>query len=72
MVTSLCPPQVDPHTVEFRAVVNREQPFDEWSLILGDAIHNLRSAFDKVVWSPATMSDATPSAHSIHLFPDQD
>lgn len=52
--------QVDAHTIEFRLVVKREPPIDEWSLILGDALHNLRSVFDTVIWGLATLDGAEP------------
>ena len=44
-------------------VVNipRKPPFDRWSLIAGDCIHNLRSALDNVLYAVAIReSGATP------------
>lgn len=61
--------QADPHTVEFRLVVRREPPIEEWSLILGDALHNLRAAFDNVVWALATIGGATPLQPKQVAFP---
>ena len=60
---------IDEHTFEFRAVVKREPPIDEWALILGDALHNLRSAFDNVVWSLATLDGARPKTPTQVTFP---
>lgn len=35
-------------------------PVDEWSLILGDFVHNLRSALDACIWEFATRDGRTP------------
>lgn len=61
--------KVDDHTFEFRAVVKREPPIDEWSLILGDALHNLRSAFDNVMWALAHLDGAKPKVPTQVAFP---
>lgn len=61
--------QADPHTVEFRLMVRREPPIEEWSLILGDALHNLRTAFDNVVWALATIDGASPLQPKQVTFP---
>lgn len=61
--------QPDAHTVEFRLVIRREPPIEEWSLILGDALHNLRTAFDNVVWALATLDGATPHQPKQVTFP---
>jgi hypothetical protein len=61
--------QVDEHTVEFRMVVKREAPIDEWSLILGDTLHNLRSVFDNVIWALATLDGAKPKRPRQVTFP---
>lgn len=63
------PHQVDEHTIEFRLVLRREPPIEEWSLILGDALHNLRSVFDNVVWALATIDGATPKHPQQVTFP---
>lgn len=45
---------------EVRVRMRHSPPLEEWSLILGDALHNLRSALDVLVWSLAeteTLSD---------------
>ncbi len=42
--------QIDDHTIQFRLEVRSRPPIDEWSLILGDALHNLRSVFDTAIW----------------------
>lgn len=61
--------QVDEHTVEFRMVIRREPPIDEWSLILGDALHNLRSTFDNLIWALATLDGAEPKRPQQVTFP---
>ncbi|MBO1768248.1 hypothetical protein [Allobranchiibius sp. GilTou38] len=38
---------------EVRVQMRHSPPLEEWSLILGDALHNLRSALDVLVWSLA-------------------
>jgi hypothetical protein len=60
---------VDVHTVEFRLILRREPPVEEWSLILGDVLHNLRSVFDNVVWALATLDGAAPKHPSQVTFP---
>lgn len=61
--------QVDMHTIEFRLILRREPPIEEWSLILGDALHNLRSTFDNVVWALATLDGAVPKYAQKVTFP---
>lgn len=61
--------RVDDHTIEFRMVVRREPPIDEWSLILGDALHNLRSTFDTLMWAMATLDGAEPKTPTRVTFP---
>lgn len=44
---------------EVRVRMLHSPPLEEWSLILGDALHNLRSALDVLVWAlaqPASLS----------------
>jgi hypothetical protein len=46
---------------EVRVRMRHSPPLEEWPLILGDALHNLRSALDVLVWTlakPASLSDA--------------
>jgi hypothetical protein len=46
---------------EVRVRMRHAPPLEEWSLILGDALHNLRSALDVLVWAlaePASLSEA--------------
>jgi len=61
--------QVDDHTFEFKAVVKREPPIDEWSLVLGDALHNLRSALDNVTWGLANLDGMEPKVPTQVTFP---
>jgi hypothetical protein len=37
----------------FKLKVEREAPFKEWSLIIGDCVHNARSALDYIAWALA-------------------
>lgn len=63
------PRQIDGRTVEFRLVLRRDPPIEEWSLILGDALHNFRSMLDNVVWALATLDDAVPRVPTQVSFP---
>lgn len=49
--------------------VPRGIPKHEWSLDLGDALHNLRSAFDAVAWGMAHYKDAKPTRPKGITFP---
>lgn len=44
-------------------------PKHEWSLDLGDALHNLRSAFDAVAWGMAHFKGAEPARPKSVYFP---
>jgi hypothetical protein len=44
-------------------------PKQEWSLDLGDALHNLRSAFDAVAWGMAHFKDSRPTRPRSVQFP---
>lgn len=61
--------QVDDHHVDLRLVIRRPPPVDEWSLILGDALHNFRSVFDSIVWAFATLDGAQPKTPGQVAFP---
>ncbi len=67
--------QIDDHTIQFRLETLTPPPIDEWSLILGDTLHNLRSVFDTVIWALATLDGAEPKTPTQVTFPltaDQD
>lgn len=54
--------------IDLIARVPRGIPKHEWSLDLGDAIHNLRSAFDAVAWGMAHFNDTQPARpKSVHF-----
>lgn len=55
--------------IDLVARVPRGIPKHEWSLDLGDALHNLRSAFDAVAWGMAHFDDAQPARPSSIYFP---
>jgi hypothetical protein len=50
----------------YRAIV-RENPPLRWSTIAGDAVHNLRSALDLLVWQLVLANQRTPGNHT--MFP---
>jgi hypothetical protein len=53
----------------FRLKVEREAPFKEWSLIIGDCVHNARSALDYVAWALAgSVVDDDRTMFPIHIF----
>jgi hypothetical protein len=54
--------------IDLVARVPKGIPKHEWSLDLGDALHNLRSAFDAVAWGMAHFKDAEPARpKSVHF-----
>jgi hypothetical protein len=55
--------------VDLVARVPRGIPKHEWSLDLGDALHNLRSAFDAVAWGMAHFKDSEPTHPKSVYFP---
>ncbi|WP_420113364.1 hypothetical protein [Pseudactinotalea sp.] len=55
--------------IELVARVPMGIPQHEWSLDLGDALHNLRSAFDAVAWGMAHFNDAEPARPKSVYFP---
>ncbi|HEY9308181.1 MAG TPA: hypothetical protein VIP82_10310, partial [Microbacterium sp.] len=59
----------DRQGIDLVARVPRGIPKHEWSLDLGDALHNLRSAFDAVAWGMATFKDASPTNPRKVTFP---
>ena len=61
--------QSEERVIQFRLVLKSAPPIEEWSLILGDSLHNLRSAFDNVVWALATLDGATPRQPRQVAFP---
>ena len=61
--------QVDDHTAEYRMIVRAPAPVDEWSLILGDVVHNLRSVLDVVTWGLANLDGQVPARPAQVSFP---
>lgn len=59
----------DRQGIDLVARVPRGIPKHEWSLDLGDALHNLRSAFDAVAWGMAHFNDARPTRPKRVTFP---
>lgn len=43
----------------------REPPVGEWSVIIGDVVHNLRSALDQMVWALTVDHQPTPPPNPI-------
>jgi len=60
-------PQLNPQTGEVivYAEPTREPPVEEWSVIIGDIIHNLRSALDQLVWALTVAYQSTPPLNPI-------
>lgn len=59
----------DRQGIDFVARVPRGIPKHEWALLLGDALHNLRSSFDALAWGMAHFSDAQPIKPKSISFP---
>lgn len=59
----------DRQGIDLVARVPRGIPQPEWSLDLGDALHNFRSAFDAVAWGMTHFNDAEPTQPKIVTFP---
>lgn len=55
--------------IDLVARVPRGIPKHEWALDLGDALHNLRSAFDALAWGMAHFNDAEPARPKSVTFP---
>lgn len=49
--------------------IPRGIPTQEWSLTIGDIVHNLRSALDAVAWGIAHFNGATPTKPKRVMFP---
>jgi hypothetical protein len=50
-----------------RLKVNQAPPFSEWSLILGDFVHNLRTSFDALVWDLSAVQAGDPGVSQIQF-----
>jgi len=57
--------QIEPETGDkvYRAQMT-SQPPREWGLILGDCVHNLRSALDHMVWDLVQLNGQTPDSNT--------
>lgn len=55
--------------IDLIARVPKGIPKHEWSLDLGDALHNLRSAFDAMAWGMAHFNDTQPARPKSVYFP---
>ena len=55
--------------IDLVARVPKGIPKQDWALDLGDALHNLRSAFDAVAWGMAHFKDAEPTRPKSVYFP---
>ncbi|MFC9560369.1 hypothetical protein [Agromyces sp. NPDC056965] len=55
----------DRRTVTFCARIAHSAPVYEWSLLIGDTIHNYRSALDALAWEVAHLDGRAP--HARHL-----
>lgn len=59
----------DHQGIDFVARVPRGIPTHEWALLLGDSLHNFRSAFDALAWGMAHFGDVEPSKPKSIQFP---
>lgn len=59
----------DGRRVEVIVRLHDEPPLSEWSLILGDAVHNYRAALDALVWELTNLGDRTPKEPKKVTFP---
>jgi len=59
----------DRRTIDTYLRIHSVAPLDEWSLILGDFLHNLRSALDAIAWELATFNGASPRKPKSVQFP---
>lgn len=50
-------------------VVRQAPPIEEWATIVGDVVHNLRSALDALVWTLATADGSEPNRPTQVQFP---
>jgi hypothetical protein len=53
----------------FRLQLHRSPPLTEWSLIIGDCIHNMRSALDHLFWQLVLLENPSGVADSTASFP---
>ncbi|SEA68116.1 hypothetical protein [Leifsonia sp. 21MFCrub1.1] len=59
----------DHQGIDFVARVPRGIPTHEWALLLGDSLHNFRSAFDALAWGMAHFGDSLPTKPKHIQFP---
>lgn len=59
----------DRQGIDFVARVPKGIPKHEWALLLGDTLHNFRSAFDALAWGIAHFNDTQPSKPKAIQFP---
>lgn len=59
----------DRQGIDLIARVPRGIPKHEWAILLGDALHNFRSAFDALAWGMAHFNDAQPTKPKSIYFP---
>lgn len=59
----------DRHSYALRLRVHQQPPVEQWSLMVGDCLHNLRSALDAMVWLYATANGAEPPRPRQVAFP---
>lgn len=63
------PELADDHNLQMLVEVRTSPPVDEWSLILGDALHNFRSVYDSLVWAFAHLDGGRPVHPTRVAFP---
>lgn len=59
----------DGSALEFLTPAGFRPPIADWALLVGDAVHNARSALDALVWDLAHSEGATPGTPHRVMFP---
>ena len=59
----------DRRSIELQLLVEREPPVDEWSLILGDILHNFASSLDSLAWALCALDGGVPKEPHRVYFP---
>lgn len=43
-------PNIPEHSIDFTLRVGTPPPLEDWALVVGDCVHNMRAAFDHLAW----------------------
>jgi hypothetical protein len=58
----------DANAIDFTLRVTSPPPIDEWSLIVGDCIHNMRAALDQLAWQLDSEPTAGPGGTAFPVY----